>query len=161
MRPRARQDGIVVRELPDETLVYDLETHKAHCLNRISAAVWRGCDGKRDVPALAGLLERELKRPADEGLVRVALEQLGKAKLFVEPLKPLATSSRREMIRRLGAAAALPAVISILAPTAAQAATCIRGASGCRPSWPDPGSSCTSDFDCCTCKCQNGAGRGG
>ncbi len=156
MRPRARQDGTIVQELPDETLVYDLETHKAHCLNRISAAVWRGCDGKRDVPALARLLERELKRPAGEDLVRVALEQLRKAKLFVEPAKPLAASSRREMIRRLGAAAALPAVISILAPTAAQAATCIRNAPGCRPK----DAPCASDFDCCSCRCRNGECRG-
>ena len=31
MKPRARKDGLVVTELPDELLVYDLERHKASC----------------------------------------------------------------------------------------------------------------------------------
>jgi len=39
-RPRKRRDGLVVQELPEETLVYDLERHKAHCLEAASAAVW-------------------------------------------------------------------------------------------------------------------------
>ncbi len=29
----SRRDELVVRELPDEVLVYDLRQHKAHCLN--------------------------------------------------------------------------------------------------------------------------------
>ena len=33
LMPRARQDELVVEELPDETLVYDLKRHKARCLN--------------------------------------------------------------------------------------------------------------------------------
>ena len=34
LMPRARQDELVVEELQDETLVYDLERHKACCLSR-------------------------------------------------------------------------------------------------------------------------------
>ena len=40
LMPRARQDELVVEELQDETLVYDLERHKARCLNRTAALVW-------------------------------------------------------------------------------------------------------------------------
>ena len=39
LMPRARQDELVVEELPDETLVYDLKRHKALCLNRTSVLV--------------------------------------------------------------------------------------------------------------------------
>ena len=41
LMPRARQDELVVEELPDETLVYDLKRHKARCLNRTAALVWQ------------------------------------------------------------------------------------------------------------------------
>ena len=42
LMPRARQDELVVEELQDETLVYDLKRHKARCLNRTAALVWSG-----------------------------------------------------------------------------------------------------------------------
>jgi hypothetical protein len=34
--PRAREAGFIVRELEDETLVYDADTDRAHCLNQNS-----------------------------------------------------------------------------------------------------------------------------
>ena len=46
-RPKARAEGVVVRELDEEVLVYDLDTHRAVCLNGAAAAVWRLCDGRR------------------------------------------------------------------------------------------------------------------
>ena len=39
LMPRARQDELIVEELQDETLVYDLQRHKARCLNRTAALV--------------------------------------------------------------------------------------------------------------------------
>ncbi|HEX8686306.1 MAG TPA: PqqD family protein, partial [Pyrinomonadaceae bacterium] len=45
--PRARAEGVVVREVAEEVLVYDLDTHRAVCLNATAAAVWRLCDGRR------------------------------------------------------------------------------------------------------------------
>ena len=47
--PKARQHGLVIQEMPDEVLVYDLDTNKAHCLNRSAALVWRSCDGNNTV----------------------------------------------------------------------------------------------------------------
>ncbi len=49
LMPRARQDELVVEELSDETLVYDLKRHKANCLNRTAALVWQDCDGQTSV----------------------------------------------------------------------------------------------------------------
>jgi len=38
--PKARQDKLIVRELPNETLLYDHVSAKAHCLNQTAA--WSG-----------------------------------------------------------------------------------------------------------------------
>jgi hypothetical protein len=32
-KPLARKEGLVIQELPDEVLVYDLDRDRAHCLN--------------------------------------------------------------------------------------------------------------------------------
>ena len=37
MLPEARQDGLVIEELLEEILVYDLKRHRAYCLNRTAA----------------------------------------------------------------------------------------------------------------------------
>ncbi len=34
---------LVMKEMPDEVLLYDLKQHKAHCLNQAAALVWRYC----------------------------------------------------------------------------------------------------------------------
>ena len=44
--PLKREDDFVIVELPEETLVYDRQHTRAHCLNRTAAAVWRACDGR-------------------------------------------------------------------------------------------------------------------
>ena len=53
VRPTARTTGLVVKTVAEEVLVYDLETHRAHSVNRVAAAVWRQCDGTRDAAAIA------------------------------------------------------------------------------------------------------------
>lgn len=130
--PKARQKDLVVEELPDETLVYDLERDKAHCLNPTAAMVWNRCDGQTSVADMAALLEQELDLPADESLVWMALDRLGKARLLEEPVTlpgEAARYSRREIMRTLSRVAGLtlllPAVSSIVAPLAAMQASCI------------------------------------
>ncbi len=124
--PRARQDELVVEELPDEILVYDLKRRRAHCLNRTSALVWRRCDGRTTVAEVGALLERELKIPADEAVVWMALDRLGKAHLLKEQVTlpaDRAQYSRREVLRTLrrvaGISLLLPVIESIVAPRAA------------------------------------------
>ena len=120
--PTARTTGLVVKTVADEVLVYDLETHRAHSVNRVAAAVWRRCDGTRDATAIAAELQREGTVPVTEEAVRYALGELGRARLLAGPVAaPRLT--RRDLMRRLGTAAAvaLPVVTTIIAPTAAQA----------------------------------------
>ncbi len=157
LMPRARQDELVVEELPDETLVYDLKRHKAHCLNRTSALVWQHCDGRTPVAEVAALLERQLKIPADEAVVWMALDRLGTAHLLGEQVTlpaERARYSRREMLRTLRRAAGisllLPVVESIVAPRAAAQASCI-SMSACLAQSPPCGNLpiCASPSQCC------------
>ncbi len=103
--PRARKEGLLVEELPDETLVYDLKRDKAHCLNPTAALVWQHCDGQTTVAELAALLEKGLEIPANDVLVWMALERLRRAHLLTEPVRlpaPQARYSRRQAMRTWG-----------------------------------------------------------
>jgi len=124
--PQARKDGIVVRELPDELLIYDLEGHKAHCLNQTAAAVWRHCDGETSAREISYRLAREFSTPVEEDVVWLALDELGSLSLLEAPVSRPAGLSRAQVIRRVGvltAAIAVPTVLSLGVPTAS-AATC-------------------------------------
>jgi hypothetical protein len=122
MQPKARQEKLTVRDLPDETLVFDHARNKAHCLNRTVALVWRHCDGTTSVVELARMLNAELGIPAEESVVGLALEQLGSRHLLEQPVEPLAgfaRLSRREVLKKLAlAAVAMPLVMTITAPNA-------------------------------------------
>lgn len=127
--PQARDEGLVIQELDDEVLVYDLDRHRSHCLNRTAALVWRHCDGKTSIAKMSALLQRELSAPAGEEAVWLALDRLGRAHLLRERL-PLpmnaARTSRRALVRKLALVGGLALISSIGVPTPAQAgATCV------------------------------------
>ena len=141
--PLARKDDLVVQEVPDETLVYDLKSHRAHCLNRTAAMVWKHCDGRRTVAQIIRHLERALNSPVSPEMVWHALNQLEKSGLLEERLRAsqgVARISRRELVRRLciSTTIAVPLVTSIIAPTAVQAATVTCGGveASCGPGKP-------------------------
>ena len=136
--PLMRKDALVIDELPDEVLVYDLDRHKAHCLNHTAALVWRRCDGRTSAPEIARQLSLHLDAPFPEELVWEALRQLAQFHLLEESVSLLTQfeqPSRRQMMRRLGLAAAIavPVITSMVVPTAAEAATCIQSGSPCSP----------------------------
>jgi len=159
LMPRARQDELVVEELPDETLVYDLKRHKANCLNRTAALVWRRCDGQTSVAEVAALLEEQLATPTDEAVVWMALNRLDRAHLLSEPVTlpaDRAQYSRREVLRTLRRAAGisllLPVVATIFAPRAAAQASCVgQGACGGIGNCTPCGATCTKL--CCNNAC--------
>ena len=126
LKPRARTDGLVVKELAHELLIYDLTRHKAHCLNETSALVWRECDGESSVVELTRKLERNLATPLDDDVVLLALNQLRRFHLL-EPERSLPAAmgvSRRDLVRKyLPAALVLPLILSIPSPASAQAAS--------------------------------------
>ena len=145
-RPRARRSGLIVQELDDEVLVYDTERNKAHCLNRTAALVWRACDGRTPVREMAHRLRGALALHGEgETLVLEALRRLQQAHLLERSAAAsaaTATPSRRDALHRLGrlagAASILPVITSIVAPRAAEAASC-----------QGLGESCTAPAQCC------------
>jgi hypothetical protein len=147
--PKARKDGLVVRELPDEVLVYDLERHKAHCLNATAAAVWQHCDGETTPSEIAFRLAREFSTPVDEDVVWLALDDLGGLNLLESPVVREAGLSRAQALRRVGvvtAAIALPAAFSLNVPSAS-AAVCSGNCTGpadCPSSCPVCAGVCTT-----------------
>jgi hypothetical protein len=130
MFPKARKKDLIIEHIDEETLIYDLKTDRAHCLNRSASLVWRYCDGKTPLPKMTKRLALATGAPQDDNLVRLALQSLQKANLIDEKsvaLKDGPRVSRRELIKTIGKAAAvtLPLVTSIVAPEAAQAASCV------------------------------------
>ena len=67
MKPAARRTGLVVRDLPDELLVYDLDRHQAHCLNRTAASVFRDADGTRSLDDLGRAPRRRARSRGARG----------------------------------------------------------------------------------------------
>lgn len=148
-QPIARTTNLELQELSGELLVYDLERHKAHCLNATLASVWRACDGSRDVAALTAKLQDDLKTPIAPEVIWLALEQLSKSHLLQAPISAPKQEkmTRREVARRVGAAVAIPAIASLLAPRAAQAGTCKQATgrdAGCQCNPPGPNAQCKS-----------------
>lgn len=141
-KPVARHEGLVVQEMPEEVLVYDLNTNKAHCLNKSAAAVWKNCDGTNSISDIAAILKNEFKTPVTEDFVWLAIDQLSKDELLEQKLNAPANGlTRREAMRRVALASlvALPVVASLTAPSAAQAA-----------------SVCQNAGAACTCSVSNG-----
>jgi hypothetical protein len=109
-KPLARKEGLVVKEVSGEVLVYDLNRDKAHCLNETAGLIWKYCDGHNDAAAITRLLERDLKTLVDEKVVWYALSQLGKDHLLEQRVTQpvfMGGLNRRDMIRALGLAAAV------------------------------------------------------
>ena len=120
--PKAKSARLIVREIDDETLVYDCARDAATCLNNFAAKVWRQCDGEKSVAEIADELGE------DERAVWLALHQLTKAQLLTEaiafPPDVATAKSRREIAGRVGLGAAA-LVASIVVPIQAQAASCL------------------------------------
>ena len=169
--PTARREGLVVRELEDETLVYDLERDEAHCLNQTAALVWKNCDGQTTVVEIARLVEDELqstqattsaRSKVDEQVVWLALSQLRRKRLLSERIiraRSTPRISRREMAHKLAQAAvlALPFITTIAAPRPASAGSC---SPNCGPPTGEccpAGCPCATPAPCCSGVCSAGS----
>ncbi len=149
--PRARQDGLPEETAGEELLLYDRESHTAHCLSPIVACIWRHCDGEHDVTELAELTG------ASEGLVADALHELREKELLAAEPELIQSTvpgiSRREAIGRVvrygAAAAAVPLIVSATAATPAMASS------------GEEFSSCILQSKQTCCRCRNGDCKSG
>jgi len=117
--PVARQAGLVVQEMPDEVLVYDMDTNKAHCLNRSAALVWKSCDGNNSVVDIMRQFEQSGGGKVTEDFVWLAIDQLHENGLLEGKVTPrFAGQSRRQVLKTIGLASvvAVPVIASLVAP---------------------------------------------
>jgi hypothetical protein len=152
---------LIVEDMGEEVLVYDLESNSGHSLSSTAARVWRCCDGETSVDDFVSQLD------LDSDSVGHALDGLSGANLL-EPLPQLDANghTRREVTVRfakVGAAvAAMPMIVSVAAPTPAMAVTlafcrsaCGGGPTGCTTD--GCGDCCREEFEgCCCCDPGNG-----
>lgn len=135
--PEARQEGLVIQDMPEEILVYDLDTNKAHCLNQTAAFVWKACNGENTVSDISELFSRQSSDPINEDFVWLAIDQLNEKNLLKSDVKSkFHGESRRSVIKKIGLAAvvALPIVASLAAPTsvlAVSSCACINNNAQC------------------------------
>jgi len=155
--PVAKKENIVIQELNDEVLIYDLNLNQAFCLNETSSIIWQMCDGTKNVAEISQAVSRKFNSTVSEGFIWLALEQLKKENLVeseVAPPAEFAGMSRREIIRKVGFASmvALPVVASMIAPTAinAQSGICMCLSPGdciTQSSCPNP-NNCNGAMEC-------------
>lgn len=126
--PTARKTGLVIQEVPEEVLVYDMNTNKAHCLNKTAALVWRSCDGSRTVSEIADHVGSLAGEKVTDDFVWLAIDQLNANDLLEKEIEAdFKGLSRRDVIKRIGLTSmvALPVIASLVAPpTAMAAASC-------------------------------------
>ena len=147
--PRARTDNLVIRELDDETLVYDMDRDEAHCLNQTAALVWKQCDGRTTATQAARALQKELETTVDADLVWLAVRQLQRFHLVDVSEKSPSVSRRNLVLKYAPLALALPVIVSITAPTTVQAATCAALGASCATLVCCPGLFCSGSPPTC------------
>ncbi len=147
--PRAVRDNLVIRELDDETLVYDTERDEAHCLNHTAALVWELCDGKTTPVQAARSLQIKLGTDVEPDLVWLAVKQLQKFHLVERATKSPSVSRRDLVLKYAPAALALPVIMSISAPAPAAAASCATSGQSCVSIPCCPGLGCFGNPQTC------------
>ena len=162
--PQSRTRDLIVQELNDELLIYNLSTGRALSLNATSSKVFNACDGQTSFDDF----KRNHKFTDD--LIYLALDELKRNNLLENYQSThFGNLSRREVIRRVGLATivALPVITGIVAPSAASARSvvnfcarenCVDGGPGrgggcnppvgCGPLFGGTGVCCASDSGC-------------
>ena len=156
--PISRNGELVVQKTDCETLLYDLKSHKAFCLNETSSLIWEHCDGKTDVKDFA--VENEL----NEEIIELALDKFQQNNLLKEKIEskiPIDRIERRKFMLKVGgmAAVGLPIVSKIVAPSAVFAQSCAGPGpvppGNLPPATPQPDAIACSTY--CRSVCCNGA----
>ncbi len=117
--PTARHRGLVIQKVADEVLVYDMDSNRAHCLNRSAALVWESCDGSTSIAEIAQKFDSGGLGKVSEDLIWLAIDQLNENGLLETNIRSgFVKRSRREVLEKIGLAsvAALPIIASLVAP---------------------------------------------
>ncbi len=123
--PFLRTENLVVKELPNELLIYDLEKNKAFCLNETARLIMDECDGKTSIGDAVASLNRKLKSNLSEEMIWMVVEQFKKSNFlkgdYEIPIETTKVTRRKILQSAATLGIALPIVTSLVAPTAAHA----------------------------------------
>ena len=136
--PKAREDKIVVQEISDELVIYDLQRDRVHTLNPTAAFVWQHCDGKTSTSELASKLQDRFDTPHADDLLWLGLDRLEKANLLESEVTSAVNVkiTRRQVLQKIGVSVVmLPVVASIVAPTAQAASSDCDNSKSFSSSW--------------------------
>lgn len=150
IKPVAKTSEILVQELENELLIYNLKTNQAFCLNETSAIIYQLCDGTKTVAEISRTLNKNLKQSISEDLIWLTLDSFKKDNLLEESDEfkiNFNGLTRRQVIKKIGFATmiALPIVSSVVAPSAAMAQS-----GGTAALF----AACTTNPDCASGACQ-------
>ena len=67
--PLSRTDNLVVQDLNDEALIYDLNNHKVYHLNSTMKLIWENCDGETLVQTITKDLDKKLKTRIEQDFI--------------------------------------------------------------------------------------------
>ena len=156
--PQIRMNDLVVQELDQEILIYDLKSDKAFCLNFVSAEIWKKCDGLATVQEVAEMIGKQMNIKLGEDFVWLAITDLEKNKLLREEVKrpsKFENLSRRKVLFKYALPTlVLPLISSIVAPTSvmAQSAACPSIPPGCTGGIPGGiPTGCPCTLNCSNC----------
>lgn len=125
---------LIVEALGEELVIFDRNTNKAHLLDPRAVAIWNAAQKGCSIDDLAGLVEGATSEERTR-MAHLAVAELERAGLLQSEVP---APERRRLLKSLGAVAALPMVVSILAPTSAAAASNV-----------PPGDPCIQFVDSC------------
>ena len=113
--------GVLVEATGDEWVAYVRSRDTAHAMNRTAGALFDHIDGQRDIVELASAVG------VDVDVARLGVQELAEAGLITYDTADSDSVSRRGLLKKIGvgsaAAAALPIVETIVAPTRAAASS--------------------------------------
>jgi Coenzyme PQQ synthesis protein D (PqqD) len=119
-KPEVR-DGLTIREIGEELVVYDARHRRAHCVNKMAAPILQACDGTRTVDQIAVLLSDELGIDERTELVSATLQELSQADLLTAAITPPGdlNRSRRNLLHKAAVIGfTFPVIESIIAQSA-------------------------------------------
>lgn len=139
MLPKRRQARLMLESVGSQTIVYDLDSCKVHCLNALSSLIWQSCDGERSVQQIIETVRLHYPGAGDQEMVLSVVQRLSWIGLLEEEWEALEAEkilSRRAMAKRLGkaVASAAPLITTVVAPAPAKAGSLLSSGSPCSTS---------------------------
>jgi hypothetical protein len=106
-------DSLAVNNLPDGSkVIVDSNSETMFALNATAGAAFDACSQPTTLPEVAETMQRSLNATVTEEIAEMAVRQLHENKL-VNAAGMQAQPTRRQMIGSLGAAFALPVIVSL------------------------------------------------